>query len=282
MLWRYEITGADTITLHFGERIDVALVTRIQHASTLLREQLGPRLLDLVPSYTTLLLRYDLLTDDLASLLADVKAALTALPEPLHAGEPNSGNSDGNSAGDQQADIIEIPVFYDVSVGPDLDSIAARAGLSVDEVIACHCGATYNVFAIGFAPGFAYLGEVPRELAAPRLDTPRAKVPPGAVGIADTQTAIYPLASPGGWNLIGRTPLQMFDPDRERPSLLDAGQRVRFRAIGRDEYLELGGRLDDLPWGTAEGQKTARKQTESRDLVSSGPETRDLKNGDRQ
>lgn len=244
MLWRYEITGVDTITLHFGERIDVALVARIQHASAILRERLGQRLVDLVPSYTTLLLRYDLLTDDLASLLVDVKAALACLPEPGQA-DDSGGIADG-----PQTAIVEVPVFYDLSVGPDLESIAARAGLSVDEVIDCHCAGIYNVFAIGFAPGFAYLGEVPPELAAPRLDTPRSKVPPGALGIADTQTAIYPLASPGGWNLIGRTPLRMFDPDRERPALLEAGQQVRFRAIGREEYLELGGRLDDLPWET--------------------------------
>lgn len=242
MFWRYEITGVDTITLHFGEQIDVVLVGQIQRAANALRNRLKHRLIDIVPSYTTLLLRYDLLTDDLATLLADVDEALSELPE--------SGAENG------QSDVIEIPVFYDPSVGPDLESIATRACLSIEQVIQRHCASLYNVFAIGFAPGFAYLGEVPRELAAPRLATPRSKVPAGTLGIADTQTAIYPLESPGGWNLIGRTPLCLFDPGRERPSLLEAGQQVRFRAIDRTEYLELGGHLDDLPWDlTASDQK---------------------------
>jgi len=234
MFWRYEVTGVDTITLHFGESIDIALVERIHRAANALAHRLEQRLVDMVPSYTTLLLRYDLLSDDLASLLADVTKTLSELPEA----------EDDRSAGK----VVEIPVYYDPIVGPDLEAIAALSGLSVEEVIRRHCARVYNVFAIGFAPGFAYLGEVPRELAAPRLATPRSKVPAGTLGIADTQTAIYPLESPGGWNLIGRTPLCLFDPQRENPSLLEAGQQVSFRAISREEYLELGGRLDDLPW----------------------------------
>jgi KipI family sensor histidine kinase inhibitor len=111
-------------------------------------------------------------------------------------------------------------------------------------VIQKHSERVYRVFAIGFAPGFAYLGEVAPELSMPRLATPRAKVPAGTLGIADTQTALYPIVSPGGWNLIGRTPLTLFDQTRDRPSLLEAGQVVRFRPIGQQEYLDLGGQLD--------------------------------------
>ncbi|MCG7199435.1 5-oxoprolinase subunit PxpB [Marinobacter pelagius] len=236
MFWRYEVTGVDTITLHFGDAIDIALVDRIQRAARTLADKLEGRLIDIVPSYTTLLLRYDLLSDDLASLVAGVSDALSALPET------------GAEKGSRQ--VIEIPVYYAPSVGPDLESIATHSGLTPEQVIQRHCSGVYNVFAIGFAPGFAYLGEVPPELATPRLATPRPKVPAGTLGIADTQTALYPLESPGGWNLIGRTPLSLFDPGRERPALLEAGQQVRFRAISRDEYLELGGRLDDLPWAS--------------------------------
>jgi len=241
MFWRYEVTGVDTITLHFGDTIDIALVARIQRAATALSSTLGPRLIDIVPSYTTLLLRYDLLTDDLASLVADVTAALKVLPED----EAHAGSSE----------VVEIPVFYDPTTGPDLDAIAASTGLTREQVSQKHSAEEYHVFAIGFAPGFAYLGEVPLELATPRLATPRSKVPAGSLGIADTQTAMYPLQSPGGWNLIGRTPLKLFDPHREQPSLLQAGQRVRFRAISRAEYLELGGRLDDLPWAPENNTK---------------------------
>lgn len=238
MLWRYEVTGADTVTLHFGERIELALVARIQQAAQALQAQLNGRLLDLVPSYTTLLLRYDLTKDDLASLMADVAPILNNLPpEPTSQGD---------------VEIIEVPVWYDARVGPDLPRIAQRSGLSEQEVIRQHCSQPYHVFAIGFAPGFAYLGEVPESLATPRLATPRAKVPAGSLGIADTQTALYPLASPGGWNLIGRTPVTLFDPARTPASLLHAGQRVQFRAIDIDEYQVLGGRLDDLPWLTGD------------------------------
>lgn len=241
MFWRYEVSGVDTLTLHFGDRIEVALGARIQRAAEALRQRLGHRLLDLVPSYTTLLIRYDLLQDDRASLIRDIAATLADLPE-----------SDQEA---EDAEVIEIPVFYHPSVGPDLVTVAQRAGLSPEQVIERHQASLYHVFAIGFAPGFAYLGEVPAELATPRLATPRARVPAGTLGIADTQTALYPLDSPGGWNLIGRTPLRLFDPQREEPALLSAGQQVRFRAIGQDEYLSLGGRLDDLPWPPNDGME---------------------------
>ncbi|MGP4842726.1 5-oxoprolinase subunit PxpB [Marinobacter sp. 1Y8] len=246
MFWRYEITGVDTITLHFGDQIDVALVATIHKAAATLREALGERLLDTVPSYTTLLLRYDLMKDDLASLTVDLKSALDTV----------STQSDGPT---KTPEVVDVPVFYDARVGPDLASIAKRAGITVEDVIQRHTDQIYHVFAIGFAPGFAYLGQVADELAAPRLSTPRKKVPAGTLGIADTQTAIYPLTSPGGWNLIGRTPLTLFDPDRERPSLLEAGQQVRFRAISEAEYRELGGKLDDLPW-EAEATNTTGDQ----------------------
>lgn len=234
MHWRYDVTGVDTVTLHFGERIDLALVDRIQQATVALQSQLNNRLLDAVPSYTTLLLRYDLMKDDLASLMADVAHTLNNLPAETPA--------------QNVADIIEVPVWYDARVGPDLPRIAKRAGLTEQEVIRQHCQQPYHVFAIGFAPGFAYLGEVPESLATPRLATPRAKVPAGSLGIADTQTALYPLASPGGWNLIGRTPVTLFDIKRTPASFLSAGQQVKFRAIDMNEYQALGGRLDDLPW----------------------------------
>ncbi|MBZ0334745.1 5-oxoprolinase subunit PxpB [Marinobacter sp. AL4B] len=230
MHWQCQVTGIDTLTLYFGDRIDIALTEKIRIAAEELSNKLGLRLVDLVPSYTSLLLRYDLLIDDYSSLLIDIAAVLNNLPD--HPAE-------GENAG-----AIDIPVFYHPSVGPDLEAIAARAGLSIEQVVQRHSRQIYHVFAIGFAPGFAYLGEVPQDLETPRLATPRAKVPAGSLGIADRQTAIYPLASPGGWNLIGRTPLTLFDVHREQPSLLRAGQQVRFRAITRDEFLALGGQIE--------------------------------------
>lgn len=231
MWWRYDIAGVDAVTLSFGSRIDPDLVEPIRRAADALKGRLGSRLIDAVPSYTTLLLRYDLLQDDLASLMADITSVLDDMPQA----------ADKSTA---ESDIIEVPVFYHESVGPDLPELARRAGLSVDQVIQKHSERVYHVFAIGFAPGFAYLGEVAPELSMPRLATPRAKVPAGTLGIADTQTALYPIVSPGGWNLIGRTPLTLFDQTRDRPSLLEAGQAVRFRAVGKQEFLDLGGQLD--------------------------------------
>lgn len=237
MLWRYEITGVDTLTLHFGDSIQRALADHIHCAVLQLRGQLSTRLIDIVPSYTTILLRYDLLQDDLASLIAAITPVLASIPAL-----PDTTD---------ESQVIEVPVLYDRCVAPDLEAVAHRAGISTDALIHCHSNQIYHVFAIGFAPGFAYLGEVPAQIATPRLATPRAHVPAGSLGIADTQTAIYPLDSPGGWNLIGRTPLVMFDPRRESPSLLEAGQRVRFRPIDTREYLALGGTLDDSATGGA-------------------------------
>lgn len=234
MQWHYEIAAVDAITLYFGRDIELAQVARIQAVQEALATALKGRVIDMVPAYTSLLLRYDLRQDDLAHLLADIAPVLAALPEVLEA--------------DHDAPVIELPVYYGPEVGPELPLLAERSGLTVDEVIECHSSLVYQVFAIGFAPGFAYLGEVAEEIRAPRLATPRKRVPVGALGIADSQTAIYPLVSPGGWNLIGRTPEAMFRPDQMPPSRLQAGQQVRFCPISRERYLEMGGCLDDLPW----------------------------------
>ena len=132
-----------------------------------------------------------------------------------------------------------LPVCYDADFGPDLDRVAREAGLTLDDVIELHAGATYTVRAVGFAPGFAYLGEVDARIATPRHATPRQQVPAGAVGIADARTAVYPAASPGGWNLIGRCPAALFDPRRSLPSLLRVGDTVRLQRIDRDEFQAL-------------------------------------------
>ena len=132
--------------------------------------------------------------------------------------------------------MVDIPVSYDGELGPDLGEVAARAGLTPEQVVALHTSGNYFVQAIGFAPGFAYLGGLPEKLHTPRRATPRTQVPAGAVGIGGALTGVYPLVTPGGWNLIGRTPLKMFDPSRAEPALVRAGDRVRFRAITAEEF----------------------------------------------
>jgi len=138
-----------------------------------------------------------------------------------------------------------LPVWYDLSVGPELTLLAQRTGWSQREVIRRHSERPYQVFALGFAPGFAFMGLVDEVLAAPRLNTPRKRVAAGSVGIAERQTAAYPAQSPGGWNLIGRTPVRLFDREREGYSLLQPGDRVQFEPISHSEFIRLGG--DDTP-----------------------------------
>jgi inhibitor of KinA len=133
---------------------------------------------------------------------------------------------------------IEIPVCYGGDHGPDLDAVAHFAGSTGADVVARHTAVTYRVFMIGFLPGFPYMGEVDARIAAPRRSTPRVAVPAGAVAIAGSQTGIYPQASPGGWNVVGRTPLRMFDGSRPDPCALRVGDSVRFRAITPDQFLE--------------------------------------------
>jgi inhibitor of KinA len=134
---------------------------------------------------------------------------------------------------------VEIPVCYGGEFGPDLEDVAAAHGIATDRVVRLHTSATYLVYFLGFVPGFAYLGELPQELLTPRLPAPRKKVPAGSVGIAGNQTGVYPFETPGGWRLLGRTPLAMFRTDRDGLSLLAIGDRVRFVPVSRERFAEL-------------------------------------------
>jgi inhibitor of KinA len=132
---------------------------------------------------------------------------------------------------------VEIPVCYGSEYGPDLSEVAALHSLTPDQAVELHSSTTYVVYFLGFVPGYAYLGELPEALATPRLASPRRSVPPGSVGIAGSQTGVYPFATPGGWRLIGRTPAVMFRPDRASMSLLAIGDRVRFTPISREQFV---------------------------------------------
>lgn len=145
--------------------------------------------------------------------------------------KPANGKKDG-----AQSPLVEIPVCYEGECAPDLGEVARQSGLSAEEVVRRHSSADYRVHCIGFVPGFPFLGGLPAELAAPRRATPRKAVPAGSVGIGGAQTGIYPVTSPGGWNLIGRTPLRLFDAQRHPPALLAPGDRVQFRPISRAEF----------------------------------------------
>lgn len=221
------------VQVSFGKDIDESLIPVIARSMEVIRAELGPVLTDLIPSYTTLLCFYDYNR-------VDSQWMVRTLTRLLDRVEPEGS---GGIGGRQ----VTIPVWYDPSVGYDLQALADSKTMPVDELIERHAGREYQVFAIGFNPGFAFLGRLDERIAAPRHSTPRKKVSRGSVGIADAQTAVYPLASPGGWNIIGRSPQPMFDAagSAGQASLLKVGDRVRFEPISRADYISLGGHLDD-------------------------------------
>jgi inhibitor of KinA len=198
--------GESALLLEIGDRIEESIVTRCRAIADAW-EVAGHGAA--VPAYTTVVLRFDPLrldpreAESEASRLAERATSVATLP-------PRT---------------VDVPTRYD---GPDLEETARRSGLSVDELVAAHAGREYRVFFLGFLPGFAYCGMLDPRIVAPRLDRPRERVRAGSVAVADGQTAIYPFDSPGGWRLIGHTELVMFDPAREEPALLRAGDRVRF------------------------------------------------------
>ncbi len=219
--------GEDALIVYLGEEASPEVSGRVQAAATAIEAALGPALVDLVPSYASVLVIYNMLEIDHLAARHRIHAAL----DSMEAGTAREGA------------LVTLPVFYDPEVGPDLEALADRAGLDVEEVIQIHLDTEYRVYAIGFAPGFAYLGQVDGRIAAPRLTTPRQSVPRGAVAIADRQTAVYPAPSPGGWNLIGRCPQRMFDPEASPTMPVNVGDRVQFEAIDRQAFLDLGGEL---------------------------------------
>ena len=226
---RIEVVAIDCLMVRLFDVIAEANMPWMLAATERLRNGFGPALVDLVPSYTTLMVHYDLTALTPVQARALIDQALTDL-------QPQA-------QGSGQCHVL--PVWYDLSVGPELTLLSQRSGLAIDDVIRRHTAHEYQVFALGFAPGFAFMGLVDESLATPRLNTPRKRVAAGSVGIAERQTAAYPVVSPGGWNLIGRTPAKLFDRERDGYSLMQPGDTVRFEAVERAEFIKLGG--DDTP-----------------------------------
>jgi KipI family sensor histidine kinase inhibitor len=226
---RVEVVAVDCLMVRLFDEISEDNMPWMLAASDGLREAFAGHLIDLVPSYTTLMVHYDLMALSPAQARELISQALIGLTP----GASSRGK------------CHVLPVWYDLSVGPELSLLARRSGFAIDEVIRRHSQREYQVFALGFAPGFAFMGLVEEVLAAPRLNTPRKKVAAGSVGIAERQTAAYPVVSPGGWNLIGRTAAKLFDREREGYSLMQPGDTVRFEAVSHAEFLNLGG--DDTP-----------------------------------
>lgn len=223
--------GEAALLVELGDAIDPAVTDRVLRLTAALDAAELPGVTDRVPGYTTLLVLFDPALVDARGLRAnlvrlDGEAAATTLPPGR---------------------LVTIPVTYGGEFGPDLGAVAERAGLSEAEVIRRHSGAAYRVACLGFVPGFAYLVGLPAKLATPRLQTPRPRVPAGSVAIGGEQTGIYPTETPGGWHLIGRTPLRPFDPNRSEPALLEVGDRVRFEPIAPAAFAVIA---DQVEWGS--------------------------------
>jgi inhibitor of KinA len=226
--------GDSTVVIQLGDAIEIDTHEKVKKVTSLLEKNPQEWLVEIIPAFTTVTLYYDPMTvlqeknkelpyEGICSILADLL----------------SDDFENVSASHR---VMEIPVCYGGQYGPDLEEVAQIHGLSPEEVISKHTNGDYLVYMIGFAPGFPYVGGLDPDLATPRRKSPRLKIPAGSVGIAGDQTGVYPIETPGGWQLIGRTPLPLFQPDKDTPSLLQAGDRIKFVSISEDEFKEMEGR----------------------------------------
>ncbi|NJE53819.1 5-oxoprolinase subunit PxpB [Thermococcus sp. 21S9] len=212
--------GDSALLVSFGEVIDEETNDRVHALARAIEKADFEWLVEVVPAYSSLAVIYE-------PELIDFEGVKRAIQGLEFSAEKFKGR------------LVEIPVLYGGKYGPDLEFVAQYNGLTPEEVIEIHSKPVYRVYFLGFLPGFAYLGGMDERIATPRLEKPRLKVPAGSVGIAGKQTGIYPLESPGGWRLIGRTPLRLFDPSKEPPTLLQPGDRVKFVPIDEGEFEEL-------------------------------------------
>ena len=217
---RIRISGDRAILVEYGGAIDLTVNEKVRGMTTLLKRSLPQGVEAVIPAYRNLSLLYDPLVtspEKLVTVLRDLETKLheVEIPAPR---------------------VVEIPVLYGGDYGPDIEIVAAHNRLTVEQVIAIHTGTDYPIYMIGFTPGFCYLGGLDKRIHTPRRKTPRMLLPGGSVGIAEAQTGMYPVDSPGGWQIIGRTPLRLFAPERENPFRYEAGDRIRFVPVTQDEF----------------------------------------------
>lgn len=204
--------GDSVILVRLGDEIDFSVNQCVHALANLIEASSIQGVIETVPAYATLLVHYDPLAVSFAQVRDFLRGKLS--------------QAEGSAARNPKR--IVVPVRYGGEFGPDLESVARHLHLQVEDVIRLHSGRTYTVFMMGFTPGFPYMGKLDNALVVPRLATPRTRVPAGTVAIAGSQTGIYPVASPGGWQLIGWTPLQLFDPNSDAPFLFAPGDEVKF------------------------------------------------------
>ncbi|MBP3230844.1 MAG: 5-oxoprolinase subunit PxpB [Anaerovibrio sp.] len=208
------------VSVEFGQEINLDINHRVTALKMLLKEKGIPGIVETIPTYCSLLIEYDPMVIQYDELVNNLKVLVNQLRD-IRLPEKR---------------VVEIPVAYGGEYGPDLKEVAETHGISEEEVIRLHTEPEYPIYMLGFVAGFPYLGGMNKAIATPRKKTPRLKIESGSVGIAGEQTGIYSVESPGGWQIIGRTPIKLYDPERERPVLLEAGQYIKFKAITGEEF----------------------------------------------
>ena len=226
--------GDQAVVVEFGSVIDPDINALVHRTAAAIEASDIEGVLEMVPTYRSLLIYYDPLQVSLPNLQCEISALAIG---------------DGETKNEYR--IVEIPTLYGGEHGPDLEFVSHNAGMSEAEVIALHSGTDYLVYTMGFSPGFPYLGGLDPKLHTPRLQSPRTLIPAGSVGIAEAQTGVYPVASPGGWRLIGRSPLRLFDPAASPPTVINAGDRVRFVGLENSaDYDEIDRQVQDNTYTT--------------------------------
>lgn len=240
---RFLMAGDSALVAEFGNAITPEINARIRAFNIALEQQKLPGIIELLPTYRSVLIQYDPMVIGTESL----KAKLSKIAENL------------DNIVIPPAQVVELPVLYGGEMGPDLGFVAEHAGITPEEVIKLHTEPEYLIYMLGFTPGFTYLGGLNEKIHTPRLTQPRVKIPGGSVGIAGSQTGVYPIDSPGGWQLIGRTPVKMYDPNRAEPILPRAGQYIKFRAIDQAEFDKIS---QEVEQGTYACVSYPRKEAE--------------------
>jgi len=220
---KYLIAGDRALVVEFGDKIEEQVNSKIRSLTVAIEQEGIIGINETVPTYRSLMVIYDPMIIELDELIGAIKSIISRMHELKL----------------PDAKVIEIPTLYGGEYGSDIEFVADHNKISIDEVIKIHTDVEYLIYMIGFTPGFPYLGGMSDKIEAPRLQNPRAKIPVGSVGIAGKQTGIYPIESPGGWQLIGRTPVKLYDPYRKDPVLLNAGDYIKFVQIDENEYKNI-------------------------------------------
>ncbi len=220
-----------SVLVVFSDMVSPDTADIIAQSVAMIEQESDLFVIDMVPSYTSILIIYDLTRIELRSFMSRLNLCLQKSNE--------CGQLSSSSV------VIELPVYYGKEVSLDAEEISRHTGLSFDEIVSIHSSQEYRVYAIGFAPGFAYLGNTDPRIHIPRKSTPRLSVPAGSLAIAEQQTAIYPKSSPGGWQVIGRTPINLIDFNRENLTVFEMGAKVIFKPISREEYIAMGGEISE-------------------------------------